>query len=221
MTPVGGITTVRHMFTDDIDPRLFSAIAAAAGRSVLVSTARAASVPAPELLPPRPPLTPTTEAAATNGLRLADFTEEAPPRSLPSPPSEQVAAPLPVVVAEGQTSSMLDLHRSVTDKWKTDPAVRAEFPGFGTYLEHRKTEHCRRLGISRAEFEAQYADAGAVIATLEQRGPISEGDKAAIYRCSADWTDSAEIRSEFGTFAAYAAFTRAKAAGRVRIYGQR
>lgn len=193
---MGGIATVNRMFTDDIDPRLFSVIAAAAGRSVLVSTAQAASIPAPETLPPRPPVTPTTEAAAAT-------------------------PPPPAVVAENETTSMLDLHRSVTDKWMTDSAVRSEFPSFGAYLEHRKTEHCRRLGISRAEFEAQYADAGAVIATLEQRGPISEGEKAVVHRCAAEWMASAELRSEFGTFAAYAAFTRAKAAGRVRIYGQR
>jgi len=46
-------------------------------------------------------------------------------------------------------------------------------------------------------------------------------DAAIIHQLAADWQASQDIRDEFRTFDCFAAFSRARAAGRARICGQR
>jgi hypothetical protein len=54
---------------------------------------------------------------------------------------------------------------------------------------------------------------------IEQQG--SEARATFLDRVTADWCDRPEVRREFGSFAAFEAFSRHKAQGHIRQTGQR
>jgi hypothetical protein len=147
---------------------------------------------------------------------------------------EQLAAEAPdvlaAVLAEGAQQG------AATERARIQAVEAAALPGYEAVIaalkfDGKSTGGDAALAVIAADRAARNANAAALAAEAPPAVPQAaanpmpaaagaEDESAPIdERAKATWEDDASVRAEFGNLAAYTAFRRAQASGKVRILG--
>ncbi len=137
-------------------------------------------------------------------------------------------SPLSTALANGPVaSSPISFSQAITSndrilaEWTADSALQAEFRTFASYRAWRQHEDARRTGKRISAVKAETPKVEGYVAGIERNGTLlTAQEKAAIRKHADTWRRSEDIRTEFGSFSAFASYMRAKDAGRCRIFGQ-
>jgi hypothetical protein len=127
------------------------------------------------------------------------------------------APALPIVVNTQPSTAGLSVAEQIIATWKTDAKIRAEFGSFSSYAAWQTQKACKEAGITMEQYRNEQPNASGYIANLAKAGTVvSEKEKSEIVAYAETWRRSGDIRGEFKSFEAYAAYQRMKAQGRVR-----
>ncbi len=126
-----------------------------------------------------------------------------------------------LATAPSVMSAPKSFHEQILADWKADAALQTEFGSLGAYSAWREQEHCKKTGIRAEQLRAQHPDVTSYITGLEKAGlQLSSANRLAINGYAETWRASSEIRAEFGSFAVFASYMRAKDGGRARIFSR-
>jgi|GEM_PF-5471811 len=123
------------------------------------------------------------------------------------------AAPVPAA-----PNRELSVPEQVIQNWKSDPEIRAEFGSLAIYAAWFTSKAAKEQGVSAQQMKARHPDLAGYLAKRE--GTLSAEEKLAIAGYAETWSSSPDIQAEFQTFEIFAAFSRAKARGNGKVFGQ-
>ncbi len=137
-------------------------------------------------------------------------------------------SPLPAKLVNGLVASSpvsgsqpTPTNDRILAEWTADPALQTEFRTFAGYKGWRQHEYARRTGKRISAVKAETPDVAGYVAGIERNGTLlTAQEKSAIRKHADTWCRSEDIRTEFGSFSAFASYMRAKDAGRCRVFGQ-
>lgn len=127
------------------------------------------------------------------------------------------------VAAAQPVPKELSLAQDIAATWESDDAIRGEFGGsLASYSAWRMRDHSRKTGRTVAAIRAEKADVEGFLKGMPKpHGVVTTRERGEIESWATEWEASEDIRREFGSFKVFCCYMKAKAAGRIRVVGER
>lgn len=162
-------------------------------------------------------IAPAAAPPAASMLEVSAAATLAPAAIVLAAAQRRASATAPEMMAAVPQPEAKSFDESVEAAWNADAGLQREFTSYAAYRAWRASDQSRKTGEKASAILASSPDIGVYVKRLEARGEqISPLERKAIEGYTATWSTSPEIRGEFGDFACFAAWMRAKDRGLVK-----